>query len=95
MPIYEYRCQECGEKLEIIVRGEQPKVCGKYCIQGPPGKGELKKLISLPSRHATPTTDSDIAASGMTKLKKTSDGTYERVVGPPVAGTEGLTKPPG
>lgn len=90
MPIYEYRCLKCDERLEILVRGKiEPEVCGKYCPHrgdAPLGKGELKKLISLPSQHATPTTNSDIANSGLTKLKKTSDGSYERVAGPKIDG---------
>lgn len=86
MPIYEYRCQSCDEVLEIIVRGgKHPKICGKHCPSGD-GKGNLKKLLSLPSAHHTPKTDSDIAAAGLTKLKKTSDGDYRRVAGPKIDG---------
>jgi len=92
VPIYEYRCLECGEKLEIFVRGKiEPAVCGKYCPHRgdkPLEKGELQRLISLPSQHSTPASNSDIASSGLTKLKKTSDGTYERVAGPKVDGID-------
>lgn len=92
MPIYEYRCLECGDRLEIFVRGKiEPAVCGKYCPHKgdkPLGKGELQRLVSLPSRHAIPPSNSDIASTGLTKLKKTSDGTYERVAGPKVPGVD-------
>ncbi len=92
MPIYEYRCLDCQERLEIFVRGKiEPAVCGKYCPHrgdAPLGKGELERLISLPSHHSAPPSDSDIASSGLTKLKKTSDGSYERVAGPKVEGID-------
>ena len=92
MPIYEYKCQQCEERLEVFVRGKiEPAVCGKYCPHrgdNPLGKGELVRLISLPSKHASPASNSDIAASGLTKLKKTCDGGYERVAGPKVDGVD-------
>jgi hypothetical protein len=81
---------KCDERLEILVRGKvEPAVCGKYCPHKgdqPLGKGELQRLISLPSQHSTPPTNYDIAASGLTKLQKTSDGTYERVAGKKIEG---------
>jgi len=90
VPIYEYRCQECGEQLEIFVRGKiEPAVCGKYCPhkgEKELGKGELERLMSLPAKHSAPPSNSDIAASGLTKLQKTSDGTYERVAGKKIDG---------
>lgn len=42
MPIYEYRCQACGEKLELLVTGGQRPAC-PYC-----GSPALDKLISAP-----------------------------------------------
>jgi putative FmdB family regulatory protein len=44
MPIYEYACQKCKEKVEVIQRvGEEPlKIC-PHC------GGRLKKLLSSPA----------------------------------------------
>lgn len=44
MPIYEYVCEKCGKKTEVIQRiGEKPlKVC-PHC------SGRLKKAISAPA----------------------------------------------
>ncbi|MDO4559162.1 MAG: zinc ribbon domain-containing protein, partial [Planctomycetia bacterium] len=29
MPIYEYRCEECGEMSEELVRGDETITCAK------------------------------------------------------------------
>jgi putative FmdB family regulatory protein len=42
MPIYEYRCQDCGESFEILVRGRTEIAC-PYC-----GSALLSKLLSVP-----------------------------------------------
>ncbi len=44
MPIYEYRCQKCGERFEKLVRtfsGQQSVVCP--CC----GSEEVQKAVSL------------------------------------------------
>src|SRR5262249_1987459 len=44
MPIYEYRCQACGKKTELIQRmGDPPLATCPQC------GGEVKKLISSPA----------------------------------------------
>ncbi len=44
MPLYEYQCQECGEKTEVIQRfADDPYTICSSC------GGELKKLISAPA----------------------------------------------
>lgn len=44
MPIYEYRCEECGEKFEKLVRG----VSGRPDLECPRcGSTQVKKAISL------------------------------------------------
>jgi len=44
MPIYEYRCQECGEKFEKLVRSgnDHPKLTCPNC-----GSQQAEKLLSL------------------------------------------------
>jgi putative FmdB family regulatory protein len=44
MPLYEYQCQECGEKTEVVQRfSDAPLTICSSC------GGELKKLISAPA----------------------------------------------
>lgn len=40
MPIYEYRCDDCGEVCEILVRGEETPVCEKC------GGNKLTRIFS-------------------------------------------------
>ena len=46
MPIYEYKCQKCGEEFEVFQGIADPavKAC-KFC------KGSVRKLMSLSSFH--------------------------------------------
>jgi len=44
MPLYEYQCQECGERTEVVRRfTDAPLTICSSC------GGELKKLISAPA----------------------------------------------
>ncbi|KPK75523.1 MAG: hypothetical protein AMJ89_04345 [candidate division Zixibacteria bacterium SM23_73] len=46
MPIYEYRCEDCGKVSEILQRGpkqEEPLVCPNC------GSNRMRKLISSPA----------------------------------------------
>ena len=52
MPIYEYKCDKCGEQFEVMQRiTEDPlEVCPKdKCPKEKHGKGDLKKMISQTS----------------------------------------------
>ena len=53
MPIYEYECQKCGERIEVMQRiSEDPlKKCSTENCKDKKkaGSGELKKLISSTS----------------------------------------------
>ena len=44
MPIYEYRCKNCGERVEVLVRSgmNTPPLCPKC------GSPLLEKLLSAP-----------------------------------------------
>jgi putative FmdB family regulatory protein len=44
MPLYEYECQQCGERVEIIQRTSDPTY--EHC---PKCGGEMKKLASAPA----------------------------------------------
>ncbi|MDD3470835.1 MAG: zinc ribbon domain-containing protein [Thermoguttaceae bacterium] len=46
MPIYEYRCDDCGQVSEILVRGDETPQC-ESC-----GSTNVAKIFSTP---ATPT----------------------------------------
>ncbi|WP_273333823.1 FmdB family zinc ribbon protein [Dictyoglomus turgidum] len=41
MPIYEYRCENCGEKFEKLVMGDEEITCPKC------GSKKIIKLLSL------------------------------------------------
>jgi putative FmdB family regulatory protein len=46
MPIYEYKCQKCGEEFEVFQRITAPAVKScKFC------KGSVQKMMSLSSFH--------------------------------------------
>lgn len=42
MPIFEYRCRECGEKFEAIVSSASSRAACKSC-----GSGKVEKLLSV------------------------------------------------
>ena len=44
MPLYEYQCDACGERFEVIQKfSEQVEVCAKC------GKGPVRRLMSSPA----------------------------------------------
>ncbi|MCB1054857.1 MAG: zinc ribbon domain-containing protein [Acidobacteria bacterium] len=46
MPLYEYRCQQCGEYSEFLQRFDDPPK-----TECPKCGGELEKLLSAPAFH--------------------------------------------
>jgi putative FmdB family regulatory protein len=44
MPLYEYQCAQCGERIEIIQKFSDPSY--RHC---PKCGGEMRKLISSPA----------------------------------------------
>src|SRR5512141_3104039 len=84
MPIFEYRCEGCGEILEALVRGSdvEPSSCAAC-------GGKLSRLVSLPADlkrlggffHKEKFSDAEIASKGLTKYVTRGDGTYETAAG--------------
>ena len=46
MPIYEYACQPCGERFELLIRARTVPVC-PHC-----SSEELDRILSLPRVHS-------------------------------------------
>jgi putative FmdB family regulatory protein len=44
MPLYEYQCQQCGERVEVIQKFSDPPYA--HC---PKCSGDMKKLFSAPA----------------------------------------------
>jgi putative FmdB family regulatory protein len=44
MPLYEYQCQTCGERVEVIQKLNDPPYA--HC---PKCSGDMKKLVSAPA----------------------------------------------
>ena len=44
MPIYEFHCENCGNRFETLVRNQEEHISCDQC-----GGSELKKLISVPA----------------------------------------------
>lgn len=47
MPLYEYRCVDCQQESELLIRGEEKPVCPKCQSE------RLEKLLSAPVAHGT------------------------------------------
>jgi len=72
MPLYEYQCQECGEKMEVVQRfDDEPFTICSSC------GGQLKKLISAPAIQFKGSgfylTDYGKSGGSATKTPSTSD----------------------
>ncbi len=59
MPIYEYRCVNCGEVSEFLILGKQKQLNCKQC-----GSEELIKLVSAHNIAGRSSQDSDDSSSG-------------------------------
>lgn len=71
MPLYEYRCRDCGRVTEVLVRSIDPKpsiVCG-HCR----GRN-LEKMISVPAA---------VGVGNSARKGKTCCGREERCEAPP------------
>lgn len=60
MPIYEYRCAQCGSAFEVLVRNrkDQPAACPSC------GGRKLDKLFSAFAAHQAPAAGLPACASG-------------------------------
>jgi len=61
MPIFEYRCRECGENFEAIVKSSEVRVACKSC-----GGRKVEKKLSVfaVSTSSAPTASATPAKSG-------------------------------
>ncbi len=86
MPIYEYRCDICGETRETLVRnGVEPSYCHNLC-KDEEGNSRVYRVISKPADVKRPDRitqgirDKDLEGTGLTKLVR-EEGGYRRVAG--------------
>ena len=71
MPIYEYKCHQCGQKFEVRQRiSEEPLKVHEDC------GGEVERLISAPALHfkGTGWYVTDYAKNGKSPSTSASDG---------------------
>ena len=85
MPMYDYRCPENGETVEVIHGSEQRVTTwGLLCKLAEIPLGEtspnapVERLISVPGL-AFPKTNTELKNMGFTKLVKRETGVYENV----------------
>lgn len=72
MPIYEYACQACGHRFELLVLGEQTPAC-------PSCKSEqLERLTSLPSVHTAGTRAKSLKAAKTRDAARANDRMQEQ-----------------
>jgi putative FmdB family regulatory protein len=74
MPLYEYECEKCGERVEII-----QKTSGAPIPPCPTCSGEMRKLISSPAIQfkGSGFYKTDYASSSSTKSGSKSDAKSE------------------
>jgi putative FmdB family regulatory protein len=58
MPLYEYSCEKCSRKVELLIRGEEKPEC-PHCHST-----KLTKLLSVVSGHVAGGGGSAAAAEG-------------------------------
>jgi len=59
MPIFEYRCQDCGTKFEKLVRGDAPEVLCPGC-----GEKRVEKQLSTFAAHSGSSTSAAAPMAG-------------------------------
>lgn len=58
MPIFEFRCRECGGQFELLVRGQERATCPSCSSTG------LDRLMSAAAGHVAGSRSLPIAAPG-------------------------------
>mgnify|MGYP006190771245 CR=1 FL=1 len=55
MPLYEYRCEDCGSELELLLSSPDsgPKMCGFRCQLPPGSEHESRGAGRLARQHST------------------------------------------
>ena len=88
MPLYTYRCQDCQDILELLIKNVnlEPARCGLHCTLRPGendtirGFGELQRSFRDIGGSQFNTIQKATSA-GMSTYKKDSDGNYRKVAG--------------
>lgn len=78
MPIYEFKCLECGAAMEILLMNKQEEV-ELACSQC--GSGNLERILSAAS-HAVSGGGHDSAASSQTRTCSSGSCTTYTIPGP-------------
>ena len=83
MPLFDYRCESCGEVRELLVRSAEADpgrcACGGALAQQVAMPADLRRMDNF--YHKESFTDADIARKGLTKYVNRGDGTYEKASG--------------
>ncbi len=59
MPIYEYRCEKCGQVNEFLILGKQEPLRCQKC-----GSGDLRKLLSAHNTGSSSREFAELGAGG-------------------------------
>ena len=95
MPIYEYVCKNCGEKIEVLHRNEMqmaPQKCGFRCVLPPHdprefrGFGDLARCYSNFSSQAGSSLQdnpslNDIKKAGFSMYSNEGNGIVKKIFG--------------
>jgi putative FmdB family regulatory protein len=73
MPIYDYRCRDCGRRFEYLLRSSSPEAECPACASR-----DLEQLVSLCSMSSDSTRESNLTAahkkaSGVRKEKQVDE----------------------
>lgn len=79
MPIYEYKCRNCGDVIEIFQKTSSPRTINcQHC-----GSDNMEKMVSIPGF---------VKAASSSVKGRTCCGRTERCDTPPCSGDEGCRR---